>query len=512
MPVNKIEVLKTAKDGLDVLPDIQRYAAMAAAGEDPQIPAEDFERFKWYGLFHRKPTPGYYMLRMRIPGGVLTAEQTAAIGEIANQVGRGHADITTRMNIQLRWITIEDAPWVLQRLSAAGLTSQQSGMDNVRNIVTCPLSGLIEDEVLDTRRLAVRMQQAIVGGKRFSNLPRKFNLSVVGCREDCGHAQTHDLSFVPAERDGKLGLNVYVGGALGGMSPEYARPLDAFVTEADAVDLTTAILDVFRDHGLREKRKESRLKWLLREWGIEQFREVVEQQFGRTLPRAGTSMTERHGGDHIGVTTQSDPELRTIGCLVPVGRITGDDLIEISRLAKSYGSAELRLTVQQNVLIPNVPAERVPALLAEPLLQKYSPTPSAFIRSMVTCTGNDYCAFALIDTKGEALKLADELEQRYTVAPDAAPVQIRMSGCPHACAVHRSGEIGLLGGRKRIDGQIVDVADIFAGGRLGDDPKFGEVAEQSVQTTELADHVAEQIRAVRGEDALTDRRAPTLLD
>ena len=512
MPVNKIEVLKTAKDGLDVLPDIQRYAAMAAAGEDPQITAEDFERFKWYGLFHRKPTPGYYMLRMRISGGVLTAEQMAAIGEIANQFGRGHADITTRMNIQLRWITIEDAPWVLQRLSAAGLTSQQSGMDNVRNIVTCPLSGLTENEVLDTRRLAARMQQAIVGGKRFSNLPRKFNLSVVGCREDCGHAQTHDLSFVPAERDGKLGLNVFVGGALGGMSPEYARPLDVFVTEDDAVDLTTAILDVFRDHGLREKRKESRLKWLLREWGIERFRDVVEQQFGRTLLRAGTSLTERHGGDHIGVTTQSDPELRTIGCVVPVGRITGDDLIEFSRLSKAHGSAELRLTVQQNVLIPNVHAERVPALLAEPLLQRYSPTPSAFIRSMVTCTGNDYCAFALIDTKGEALKLADELEQRYTVDPDAAPVQIRMSGCPHACGVHRSGEIGLLGGRKRIDGQIVDVADIFAGGRLGDDPKFGEVAEQAVQTTELADHVAEQIRAVRGDDALTDRRAPALLD
>ena len=512
MPVNKIEVLKTAKDGLDVLSDIQRYAAMAAAGEDPQIPAEDFERFKWYGLFHRKPTPGYYMLRMRIPGGVLTTEQTAAIGEIANQVGRGHADITTRMNIQLRWITIEDAPWVLQRLSAAGLTSQQSGMDNVRNIVTCPLSGLTEDEVLDTRLLAVRMQQAIVGGKRFSNLPRKFNLSVVGCREDCGHAQTHDLSFVPAERDGKLGLNVYVGGALGGMSPEYARPLDVFVTEADAVDLTTAILDVFRDHGLREKRKESRLKWLLREWGIERFRDVVEQQFGRRLLRAGRSLTQRHGGDHIGVTTQSDPELRTIGCLVPVGQITGDDLIEFSRLAQAYGSAELRLTVQQNVLIPNVHAERVPALLAEPLLQKYSPMPSAFIRSMVTCTGNDYCAFALIDTKGEALKLADALEQRYTVDPDAAPVQIRMSGCPHACGVHRSGEIGLLGGRKRIEGQIVDVADIFAGGRLGDDPKFGEVAKQAVQTTELADHVAEQIRAVRGDDALTERRAPTILD
>ena len=202
MVVNKIEVLKTAKDGLDVLADLHRYAALAAAGDDPQIPAEDCERLKWYGLFHRKRTPGHFMLRMRIPGGVLNAEQITAIGEISNAVGRGQADITSRMNIQLRWITIADAPWVLQRLSAAGLTTQQSGMDNVRNIVSCPLSGLTEDEVIDTRVLATRMQQAIIGSKRFSNLPRKFNLSVTGCREDCGHAQVHDLSFVPAQRDG----------------------------------------------------------------------------------------------------------------------------------------------------------------------------------------------------------------------------------------------------------------------------------------------------------------------
>ncbi len=512
MAVNKIEVLKLTKDGLDVLPDIHRYAALAAAGEDPQIPAEDFERFKWYGLFHRKPTPGHYMLRMRIPGGVLTSEQMAVIGEISNAVGRGTADITTRMNIQLRWLTIADAPWVLQRLAAAGLNSQQSGMDNVRNIVSCPLSGLTADEVIDTRTLASRMQQAIVGGKRFSNLPRKFNLSVTGCREDCGHAQTHDLSFVPARRDRDIGFDVLVGGALGGMSPEYARPLDVFVTEDDAVDLTTSILEVYRDHGLREKRKESRLKWLLRAWGMERFREAVESQFGRPLPRAGTPLSERHGGDHIGVTPQRDPELRTVGCLVPVGRITGDDLIEFARLAKEYGSAELRLTVQQNVLIPNVSAARIPALLAEPLLQRFSPTPSAFIRSMVTCTGNDYCALALIDTKGEALKLAEALDEKYTITEEAEPVRFQISGCPHACGQHRAGEIGLLGARKRIDGAIVDVANIFAGGQLGDDAELGELATPNVTMFDLPEQVAEQIRSARGDDVLIARSEPVLAD
>lgn len=512
MAVNKIEVLKSAKDGLDVLPDIQRYAALAAAGEDPQIPAEDFERFKWYGLFHRKPTPGYYMLRMRIPGGVLTSEQMAAVGEISNAVGRSTADITTRMNIQLRWLTIADAPWALQRLAAAGLNSQQSGMDNVRNIVSCPLSGLTTDEVIDTRLLATRMQQAIVGGKRFSNLPRKFNLSVTGCREDCGHAQTHDLSYVPAERDGIVGFNVLVGGALGGMSPEYARPLDVFVTEGDAVELTTSILEVYRDHGLREKRKESRLKWLLRAWGMERFRDAVEAQFGRELSHAGRPLSDRHGGDHIGITAQQDPGLRTVGCLVPVGRTTGDDLIEFARLAKEYGTAELRLTVQQNVLIPNVPAARVPALLAEPLLRRYSPTPSAFIRSMVTCTGSDYCAFALIDTKGEALRLAESLDARYSVADGSEPVRFQISGCPHACGQHRAGEIGLLGSRKRIDGEIVDVANIFTGGRLGADAELGELATSNVAMCDLPEQVAQQVRAVRGDAVLIDRSEPVLAD
>ena len=171
---NQIEIYKTAKDGLEVLPDLYRYAAM----DDPQYDEGDLERLKWYGLFHRRATPGFFMLRMRIPNGILTTEQLAAIGDISNAYGRGQADITTRQNIQLRWIRIQDAPRVLQRLSAVNLTSQQSGMDNVRNLVGCPLAGLHHDELIDASALTRRIQQAIIGLPRFSNLPRKFNLSI----------------------------------------------------------------------------------------------------------------------------------------------------------------------------------------------------------------------------------------------------------------------------------------------------------------------------------------------
>ena len=374
MARNKIEELKSEKDGLDVLPDLYRYAVEGVEA----IPADDLERLKWYGLFHRKATPGYFMLRIRIPNGVLTSEQIAAVGEIA-------------------------------------------------------------------------------------------------------------------------GFNVLVGGALGGMQPELAQPLDAFVGPEGVVPLALAILETFRDHGPREQRKQARLKVLLAQWGIERFREAVEERLGSALARAGEPAARQHGGDHIGVAEQRQPGRNVVGCLVPVGRVSGDDLIEFGRLAAEYGTAELRLTVQQNVLIPDVADDRLKALLEEPLLASYSPQPSPWVRSLVTCTGNDYCRFSLIDTKNEALELARALDERYEIDE---PVRIQMSGCPHACGQHRAGEIGLLGDRVRIDGEIRDAADVFAGGRLGEDARLGDRVAESVLTADLPEAVAAQLRALRGADAL----------
>ena len=504
MAINKIEAIKTERDGLEVLPDLYRYAREGVGA----ISEGDFERLKWYGLFHRKATPGFFMLRIRIPNGVLTSEQLAAIGEISNRCGRGAADLTTRQALQLRWITIEDAPWVLQRLAAAGLNSQQSGMDNVRNVTGCPLAGLDADELYDASTLAARLQQAVIGHDRFSNLPRKFNIAISGCREDCIHAQTNDLSFVPATRETEagrqFGFNVLVGGALGGAEPELAQPLDAFVAPSEVVPLAEAILETFRDHGSREKRKAARLKFLLREWGLEGFRAQVEDGLGRPISVAGMPATDRHGGDHIGQTAQRQSGLSVIGCLVPVGRISGDQLGEFARLASTYGSGELRLTVQQNVLIPGVPDERVAELMAEPLLETFSPNPSNWIRSLVTCTGNDFCHFAQTDTKGDGVQLAAALDARYEID---APVRIQVSGCPHACGQHRAGEIGLLGGGVRIDGEIESAATVFAGGRLGDDARLAEEVTSGVLQVDLPELVAEQVRVLRGADAVRSRSA-----
>ena len=505
MAPNRIEEIKRAKDGLDVLPDLHRYAREGVEA----IPDDDFERLKWYGLFHRKATPGYFMLRMRVPNGALTSEQLAAVGEIANRCSRGKADVTTRQNLQLRWLRIEDAPWALQRLAAAGLNTQQSGMDNVRNVVGCPLAGLDADELIDTRPLAARLQQAIVGHKGYSNLPRKFNLAIGGCREDCVRARTHDLAFAPAVLaavGGAVpGFRVLAGGAMGGREPALAQPLDVFVEPREVVPAAEAVLSVFRDHGPRERRQRTRLKTLLGEWGAERFRAEVEARAGFSLRRGGEDAAVRRGGDHLGVSAQRQPGLRVVGCLVPTGRVEGDDLIAFARLAAEYGSSELRLTVEQNVLIPNVPEARVEALLAEPLLAKYRPRPSPWLRSLVACTGNDYCHFSLIDTKGEALRLADALERRWELDDGGVPLAIRVSGCPHACGQHRTSEIGLLGDRVRGEGGPIAAADVFAGGRLDGGARLGEPVARGVTMAALPDAVAAQVRALRGEAAVRER-------
>lgn len=474
---NKIEDIKRAKDGLDVLDDIYRYAEL---GFDA-IPPDDYERMKWYGLFHRTATPGFFMMRLRMPNGALTSTQLRGLGEIINRYGRGSADLTTRQNLQFRWLRIEDVPAIFDSLKAIGIEYRQSGMDNVRNITGCPMAGLHPQELLDASPVAAAIQNAIVGLKDFSNLPRKFNISVSGCPEDCTTSQIHDIGLTPAVRDGVVGFNVRVGGAMGGRDPRFATDLDAFVTPDEAPRLCTTILALFRDEGPRDSRLKARLKWLIKEWGIERFRDEVERRFG-PLSSAGVDATESHSGDHIGVQPQRQAGLVSIGLLVPVGKVTGNDFIELARLSDEYGSSEVRLTDDQNMLLVNVPEARLECLLDEPLMQKYSPNPDNWMRGTVSCTGNNYCHFSLIDTKSWAVKIAGTMND---LMPMSEPLRVNWSGCPHACGQHHIGDVGFQGARVRIGDEIVDAVDVFIGGRAGADARMGEKVLDAVPLTEL---------------------------
>ncbi len=315
---NAVEALKAARDGLDV--EVLRYAHQGWVA----IPKDDVERLKWWGIFLRRQSegePGYFMIRIRIPNGIATAAQVREIATISAERGRGIADITTRQQIQIRWIRIEDVPEILERLRRAGLTTLQTGMDNVRNVVGCPLAGLLPTELLDASPVVRAFTARIVGNRAYTNLPRKFNVTITGCRENCTHAQTQDLALVPAVREGLVGFNVLVGGKMGSGGYRIASSLDAFVTPDQAPEVCAAIVEIFRDFGLREARSKARLSFLLDLWGVERFREVLEDRLGYPLSPAGRDERKPTATDHIGVIPQKHQGLYAVGLLVPVGRV-----------------------------------------------------------------------------------------------------------------------------------------------------------------------------------------------
>lgn len=485
--MNKIEALKQELDGLDVLPRLLRYAA--ASTPPAEIPEDDLQRMKWYGVFHRPQKPGTFMMRLRVTGGRLTSRQLRTLAGISARFGGGTADFTTRQNVQFHDIALGDVPAIFSMLDEAGLSSRQTGLDNVRNFVGCPLAGIDGLELFDSTGLLRDLAEAhLAAGKQLSNLPRKFNVSAAGCRDDCGHAQTQDLGLVPATRDidghRTAGFNVLVGGALGGTSPRLATPLDVFLTLAEVVPFFLALLGVYRDHGPREVRTKARLKWLLDAWGEARLRGAVEAELGSPLRPAGVDERLQIAGDHLGVHAQRQVGLNYAGLHVPVGRVSADQLTALAGVAEAHGRAEVRLTVDQNVVIPHVPNAALPALLAEPLLEHLSPEPSPAWRNLVACTGNDYCHYSLIDTKRHAFELAAELDRRRVEIPEGT--RIYMSGCVHACGKHHVGDIGMQGANVRLGDQVVEAVDLYYGGSLGPAPRLAAKANQRVVVTELA--------------------------
>lgn len=491
---NQFERLKSEKDGLAVKAELEAFARLGWEN----IPEDDRDhRLKWLGIFFRKRTPGQFMLRLRLPNGILTSGQMRMLGAIIHPYGeQGVADITTRQNLQLRGIPIEEMPQILGYLKEVGLTSIQSGMDNVRNITGSPLAGIDPDELIDVRGLTRKVQDMVTnngeGNPSFSNLPRKFNIALCGCRDNSVHAEINDLAFVPAFKNGRLGFNVLVGGFFSARRCAEAIGLDVWVDPRDVVPLCEAVLLVYRDHGLRANRQKARLMWLIDEWGLEKFRAAVERQTGHPLLRAAEKdEVVWHKRDLLGVHAQKQPGLNFVGLHVPVGRLNALEMMELARLAEVYGSGELRLTVEQNVLIPNVPDSRVAPLLKEPLLKKFSPNPGPLQRGLVSCTGNQFCNFALIETKNRAVALMEELEAELEIPQT---VRIHWTGCPNSCGQPQVADIGLMGTTARKDGRVVEAVDIYMGGEVGKDAKLGECVRKGIPCEDLKPVLVELLR------------------
>ncbi|PSB31315.1 ferredoxin--nitrite reductase [Stenomitos frigidus] len=483
--LNKFEKLKAEKDGLAVKTELEQFAQL---GWEAMDETDRDHRLKWMGVFFRPVTPGKFMLRLRLPSGIITSEQMRLLGDVVQRYGDdGNADITTRQNLQLRGIRLEDVPAIFRKLEQVGLTSIQSGMDNVRNITGSPVAGIDADELFDTRDLIRQVQDLITnkgeGNPTFSNLPRKFNIAIAGCRDNSVHAEINDIAFIPAYKDEVLGFNVLVGGFFSGKRCEAAIPLNVWVAPDDVVALCEAILLVYRDHGLRANRQKARLMWLIDEWGVEKLRTAVETQMGKALlaaaPKDEILWDKR---DHIGVYAQKQPGLHYVGLHVPVGRLLAADMFDLARIADVYGSGEIRLTVEQNVIVPNVPDSRLEPLLQEPLLKRFSTEPETLSRSLVSCTGSQFCNFALIETKNRALAMIKELEAELD-SPNN--VRIHWTGCPNSCGQPQVADIGLMGTKVRKDGKTVEGVDIYMGGKVGKDAALGNCVTKGVPCSDL---------------------------
>jgi ferredoxin-nitrite reductase len=363
-------------------------------------------------------------------------------------------------------------------------------MDNVRNINGCPLAGLTPAELLDASQIVFDLDALLVGADGnpdFANLPRKLNVTITGCLENCTHAESQDIALVPAVCGDREGFNVLVGGKMGSGGFTIATPLDVFIGPSGAAALVAELVRIYRDHGPRDARGRCRFAFLIDEWGVHRLRAELTERIGRELPLAGHDARSARHNDHVGISRQKHPDRAAVGLCVPTGRVNPGQLRGLARIAEEYGAARIRLTTAQNAVVTDVPVELIARLLREPLLGQFSPAASPFVRGLVSCIGTDFCNLALIDTKRPALELARTLEQRR--GTNGAPLTMHWSGCQAGCGNHQAADIGFRGHRATIDGKTVDAVAVYVGGRTGPDAAAGAQILESVPVAALPDVV-----------------------
>jgi sulfite reductase (ferredoxin) len=502
-PLNPNERTKKDDDGLNVRQRIETiYAHRGFASIDQ---ADLRGRFRWWGLYTQR-RPGidggktailepeelddeFFMLRVRIPGGRLTNEQLRTIATIATEFGRNVADVTDRQNIQLHWIRIEDVPEIWRRLEGVGLSTTEACGDTPRNMLGCPLAGVDADEVIDGTDALRRTNALAEGNKEFSNLPRKYKTAVSGCSVYCVGHEINDISFIGVRHeDGRVGFDLWVGGGLS-TNPMFAQRLGVFVEEADVPEVWAGVTKVFRDYGYRKSRNRARLKFLVADWGVEKFREVLEKEYiGHALTDGPAPPPPTKERDHVGVRRQKDGR-NYVGFALASGRTSGTQLTEIADLAAKFGGGEVALSVEQKIIVRDVPDEHVESLVAELESRDLRVRPSVFRRGTMACTGIEFCKLAIVETKVRSVQLYEELERRL---PDFdTPITINLNGCPNSCARFQTADIGLKG-------SIVDDGEGFQvhlGGAIGADAAFGrKLRGLKVTSAELPDYVDRVLR------------------
>ncbi len=489
--LNNVEQMKLARHPFEVAQAVIDTYSKQGADSINKVPGE-MERLKWVGMYPQKQGGDAFMMRIKVPGGVMTAAQVREVGVAADAFAEGpddspvfgnrYADLTTRQDIQLHWIRIADVPRIWQRFWEVGLTTVQACGDSARNVCSCPVSGIDQKEVVEAYPVAQTISAFFTGNREYANLPRKWKIAVTGCTEDCARIEINDVGLWPAERaDGTVGFNVLIGGGLSD-GERMASDIDVFIRPDQAVELCRGVAVLFGELGNRENRGLARMRYLAQELGPEGFRAALDERTNFALEPAGRELTTAFRGDHVGVHPQKQPGLFYVGCSVPVGRMHGIDLVELARLAETYGDGGVRIGTDQNFIVSGVPEDRLDDLLAEPLIEQYSPFPGPFERGVVACTGSEFCRFAVVETKERAVKWARTLDAQLSdgdngngngkAGSGAGVIRMHFSGCSASCAQPQIADIGFRGDIAHVDEHIEEAVDIGLGGSLGPDAAF----------------------------------------
>lgn len=492
----RVERIKSEKDGLDVLEDIARYAQSGEA-----IDPEDIDRFKWYGLYtQNKNLQGpedetlYFMLRVKLEGGYLNRKQLIEIGKISKELARDTADLTTRQDIQFHWIKVSDLPQIFARLARVGLSTIEAAGDCPRNIVCCPVNGIDKEQVDDVRDVVDALNDLYRENRAFSNLPRKFKVGVSGCSKHCISHEVQDLAFTAVKRpEGAIIFSVSVGG--GQASNRRISEHIGYVQRTDVVAIAESVAGIYRDYGARDNRSKARLGHLIEDWGVERFVNELEKDSGVTFdPYDGAPFTPYPRRSHFGVLESTKEGYNTIGYAITSGRIGGERLHSLGNILEFYGVEGITLTTTQNIVVQGVPAA-VSKAFTETLEAALGldANPSVFEARTLACTGLNFCKFAVSETKNLAIEVVAYLKDRFSDFNE--PISISINGCPNACAHPHIVDLGFVGAIVKRDEEKFKGFDLIVGGHLeGEQSRFAVKTGVKVTPDEVAPLIESLIR------------------
>jgi len=455
--LNKIEKVKELKNPQEAFNVLEEYAKNGYAS----IPDEDKKYFlKCFGIYDRPATPEKFMLKLRIAGGFLNADQAKVIGECAKEFGQDYIDLTTRQQCELRYLRIEDLPIIIKRLEAVGIDGYQTGVDNIRSIMCDPLDDMAFDNVLPSHKTLLKLQETFLYNSEWiSTLPRKFNTAITGSLSNRCNIFCHDCGFVLAQKDGVYGYNMYIGGKVGVVG----KNADIFLANEDEViKAFSSLTDIFKRFGFRDNRNKNRLHFLVKAVGIEAITSAIRENAGVDFASAGETMTKMDSND----SSQGKVQLRdgsfALHVVVPSGIFSGSDMVAISELSKKYGNEQIRFDMEQSIYILGV--KDTDAILTEPLFDKYKSLNTPYFNNLIACAGTEHCPFGVIENKNDAINMATYLDEKVPLV--SGKIRMYWSACIKGCGIHGLADVGFEGCKAKIDGQTIDGVNIYLGGKL----------------------------------------------